>query len=126
MSLCFSISTKTSSALLLLNMALSLKTPTYPLHCPLAKMKKVASWTAEDVSDWLSKEGIPEYIEALRQMDGPALLRLTEADFQKPPLSLVSCDGGQQLLERLETLRIENHIEAHKNGHANWARRWTT
>lgn len=82
-------------------------------------MKKVASWTAEDVSDWLSKEGIPEYIEALRQMDGPALLRLTEADFQKPPLSLVSCDGGQQLLERLETLRIENHIEAHKNGHAN-------
>lgn len=60
-----------------------------------------------------------EYGDALRQMDGAALLRLTEANFQIPPLSLVSSDGGQQLLERLETLRIETHIEAHKNGHAN-------
>lgn len=82
-------------------------------------MKKVAVWSSEDVSDWLSKEGMPEYIDALRQSDGPALLRLTEADFHMPPLSLVSSDGGQQLLERLETLRIETHIEAHKNGHAN-------
>lgn len=31
----------------------------------------------------------------------------------------MSSDGGQQLLERLETLRIENHMAAHKNGHAN-------
>lgn len=82
-------------------------------------MKKVATWSVEDVSNWLSKEGMPEYIDALRQMNGPALLRLTKADFQKAPLSLVSSDGGQQLLERLETLRIETHIEAHKNGHAN-------
>lgn len=82
-------------------------------------MKKVAAWSAEDVSYWLSKEGMPEYIDALSQMDGSALLGLTDADFQMPPLSLVSSDGGQQLLERLETLRIETHIEAHKNGHAN-------
>ncbi len=82
-------------------------------------MKKVATWSAEDVSDWLSKEGMPEYTDALRQTDGPALLRLTSADFQMPPLSLVSSDGGQQLLEQVETLRIETHIEAHKNGHAN-------
>ncbi|XP_068597177.1 phosphatidylcholine:ceramide cholinephosphotransferase 1 [Brachionichthys hirsutus] len=82
-------------------------------------MKKVAAWSAEDVSNWLSKEGMPEYVDALRQMDGPALLGLTEADFLIPPLLLVSSDGGQQLLERLETLRIETHIEAHKNGHAN-------
>lgn len=82
-------------------------------------MKKVTLWSAGDVSDWLSKEGMPEYIDALREAGGPALLRLSEADFQGPPLSLVSSDGGQQLLERLETLRIENHIEAHKNGHAN-------
>ncbi len=82
-------------------------------------MKKVAAWSAEDVSDWLSKEGMPEYIDDLRQTDGPALLRVTEADFQRPPLSLVSSDGGQQLLARLETLRIETHMEAHKNGHAN-------
>lgn len=82
-------------------------------------MKKVSAWSGEDVSDWLSKEGMPEYIDDLRKTDGPALLRLTEADFQMPPLSLVSSDGGQQLLERLETLRIETHIEAHKNGHAN-------
>lgn len=82
-------------------------------------MKKVAAWSAEDVSDWLIKEGMPEYIDAFSQMDGSALLGLTDADFQMLPLSLVSSDGGQQLLERLETLRIETHIEAHKNGHAN-------
>ncbi|XP_061692596.1 phosphatidylcholine:ceramide cholinephosphotransferase 1 [Syngnathoides biaculeatus] len=82
-------------------------------------MTKVAAWSAEDVADWLSKEGMPEYIDALHQTDGAALLRLTRADFHAPPLVLVSPDGGQQLLERLETLRIETHIEAHKNGHAN-------
>lgn len=82
-------------------------------------MKKVAEWSAEDVSDWLSKVGLPEYIDALCQMDGPALLRLTQVDFKNPPLSKVSSDGGQQMMERLETLRIENHMEAHKNGHAN-------
>ncbi|KAG7219588.1 hypothetical protein INR49_018965 [Caranx melampygus] len=62
--------------------------PHNPLNCPLAKMKKVAAWSAEDVSDWLSKEGMPEYIEALHEMDGPAMLRLTKADFQNPPFSL--------------------------------------
>lgn len=82
-------------------------------------MKKVASWSAEDVSGWLSKEGMPEYADALGHTDGPGLLRLSQADFRRPPLSLVSSDGGQQLLDRLETLRIETHIEAHKNGHAN-------
>lgn len=82
-------------------------------------MKRVVAWSAEDVSNWLSKEGMPEYIDALRQTDGSALLGLTEVDFQVPPLSLVSSDGGQQLLERVETLRIETHMEAHKNGHAN-------
>ncbi|XP_006783827.1 phosphatidylcholine:ceramide cholinephosphotransferase 1-like [Neolamprologus brichardi] len=82
-------------------------------------MRKVVAWTAEDVSQWLSKVEMPEYIDALQQMNGPALLRLTEADFQKPPLSLVSSDCGQQLLERLETLKLETHMEAHKNGHAN-------
>ncbi|KAF3842006.1 hypothetical protein F7725_023957 [Dissostichus mawsoni] len=98
---------------------MSLEDPPDPPHCPLAKMKKVAAWSAEDVYDWLSKEGMLEYIDALRQTDGPGLLRLNEADFHRPPLSLVSSDGGQQLLERLETLRIETHIEDHKNGHAN-------
>lgn len=82
-------------------------------------MKRVGQWSAEEVSHWLSEEGMPEYSDALHHMDGPALLRLSEADFQTPPLSLVSSDNGRQLLERLETLCIETHIEAHKNGHAN-------
>ncbi|XP_027863256.1 phosphatidylcholine:ceramide cholinephosphotransferase 1 [Xiphophorus couchianus] len=82
-------------------------------------MKKVAAWSTEDVFDWLSKEGMPEYTHALRQTDGPALLRLTKADFKVPPLSRVSPDGGERLLERMEILRIETHIEDHKNGHAN-------
>lgn len=60
-----------------------------------------------------------EYVDTLRQKDGPALLRLNSIDFKMSPLSRVSSDGGQQLLERIETLRIENHMEAQKNGNAN-------
>lgn len=82
-------------------------------------MKKVAQWSARDVADWLNKEGMSEYVDTLCQMDGPALLGLSSIDFQMAPLSLVSSDGGQQLLDRIETLRIENHIESHKNGNAN-------
>ncbi|KAM9808847.1 phosphatidylcholine:ceramide cholinephosphotransferase 1-like isoform 1-T3 [Syngnathus typhle] len=82
-------------------------------------MTKVAAWSAEDVADWLSKEGMPEYIDALGRPDGAALLRLTHSDFRALPLLLVSSDGGQRLLERLETLRFETHMEAHRNGHAN-------
>ncbi|XP_034040647.1 phosphatidylcholine:ceramide cholinephosphotransferase 1 [Thalassophryne amazonica] len=82
-------------------------------------MKKVREWTAEDVSCWLSDEGMQEYSDALSQTDGAALLMLSESDFRGPPLSLVSSDGGQQLLAQLETLRIETHMEAQKNGHAN-------
>ncbi|KAL0964455.1 hypothetical protein UPYG_G00324090 [Umbra pygmaea] len=83
-------------------------------------MKKVGQWSAEEVSHWLSEEGMPEYTDPLRQMDGSALLQLTQADFLTPPLSLVSSDNGRQLLVRLETLRIEHHIEEHhRNGHAN-------
>lgn len=82
-------------------------------------MKKVAQWSARDVSDWLNKEGMSEYVDPLSHMDGQALLRLNSIDFQMAPLSRVSSDGGRQLLEKIETLRIENHIEAHKNGNAN-------
>lgn len=82
-------------------------------------MKKVAQWSAKDVSDWLNREGMSEYVDALCQVDGPALLRLNRADFQESSLALVSSDGGQQLLERIETLRIQSQMEAHKNGIAN-------
>uniref|UniRef100_A0A1A7YJK7 Phosphatidylcholine:ceramide cholinephosphotransferase 1 n=1 Tax=Iconisemion striatum TaxID=60296 RepID=A0A1A7YJK7_9TELE len=81
-------------------------------------MKSVERWSAEEVSDWLIKEGMLEYVDMLRQTDGPALLRLTEADFQDHT-QRVSSDGGQQLLQRVETLRIKTHIEAHQNGRAN-------
>lgn len=60
-----------------------------------------------------------EYVDALHGTDGPALLRLSKDDFKKTPFSRVSSDGGQQLLERVKTLQIENHIEAQKNGHTN-------
>lgn len=82
-------------------------------------MKKVAAWSAEDVSDWLVREGMPEYSDALAGSDGAALLALTAADFLAPPLERVSSDGGKQLLERLETLRIETNMEAYRNGYAN-------
>ncbi|XP_010868413.1 phosphatidylcholine:ceramide cholinephosphotransferase 1 [Esox lucius] len=81
-------------------------------------MQKVGQWSAEEVSHWLNEEGMQEYTDSLQQMDGSALLRLTQADFLTPPLSLVSSDNGRQLLERLETLRIEHHMNGHANGNA--------
>lgn len=91
-------------------------------------MKQVRLWTASDVSDWLTEEGMQEYSDALRNTGGPALLRLTEEDFKAPPLSLVTGDGGRQLMERIETLRFTSHMKArkssnienghHANGHA--------
>ncbi|XP_028824803.1 phosphatidylcholine:ceramide cholinephosphotransferase 1 [Denticeps clupeoides] len=82
-------------------------------------MKKVAQWSVEEVSHWLTEEGMQEYSEPFKNLDGQALLQLTKDDFRKPPLSLVSSDGGRQLLERIETLRIEDHLEVRKNGYAN-------
>lgn len=82
-------------------------------------MKNVILWSEEEVSRWLTEEGLQEYLEARGPLTGQALLELTREDFQSPPLSLVTSDGGTQLLEKVETLKIEHHIEAHKNGHAN-------
>ncbi|XP_017539139.1 phosphatidylcholine:ceramide cholinephosphotransferase 1 [Pygocentrus nattereri] len=79
-------------------------------------MMEVGLWSAAEVSEWLAEEGMPEYSEALRNVDGRALLRLSESDFRNPPLSLVTADNGHQLLERVETLRIANHMEVHKSG----------
>ncbi|KPP59281.1 hypothetical protein Z043_122811, partial [Scleropages formosus] len=82
-------------------------------------MKKVDEWSEEEVARWLTEQGLQEYSEPFRDLNGQGLLLLTAADFKSPPLSLVSSDGGAQLLDKLETLRIERHMEAHKNGHAN-------
>ncbi|XP_062375236.1 phosphatidylcholine:ceramide cholinephosphotransferase 1 [Sardina pilchardus] len=80
-------------------------------------MKEVGQWSAVDVLDWLMEEGMQEYSEAFQQLDGPGLLRLSEQDFRGPPLSLVSGDGGRQLLERLETLRVAHLMEVNKGQH---------
>ncbi|XP_064173810.1 phosphatidylcholine:ceramide cholinephosphotransferase 1-like [Anguilla rostrata] len=81
-------------------------------------MKEVAQWTAEEVAHWLAEQGMQEYSGPRARMTGRQLLGLGPADFLRPPLSLLSSDGGRQLLERVETLRVEGHMEAHKNGHA--------
>ncbi|XP_006005654.1 phosphatidylcholine:ceramide cholinephosphotransferase 1 [Latimeria chalumnae] len=82
-------------------------------------MKEVTYWSAGEVLAWLIEQGMPEYSESLQNLNGNALLKLSEDDFKSPPLSLVSSDNGRQLLDKIETLKIEHHIEAHKNGHAN-------
>lgn len=79
-------------------------------------MKEVGLWSMEEVSEWLVEQGMTEYSEALRNVDGRALLQLSELDFRSPPLSRVTGDNGHQLLERVETLRIANHMEVHKSG----------
>lgn len=82
-------------------------------------MKDVAYWSPSEVSIWLTKEGLQEYSESFQNSSGKDLLQLTVDDFKKAPLSLVSSDSGRQILEKIETLKIESQIEVHKNGHAN-------
>ncbi|KAJ3607817.1 hypothetical protein NHX12_024868 [Muraenolepis orangiensis] len=84
-------------------------------------MRKVSDWTGEDVVHWLGDQGLQEYCDSLGSLSGRALLGLSQSDFASPPLSLVTSDGGKQLLECVQTLRIQNHIRAHQdgpNGHA--------
>ncbi|XP_048843454.1 phosphatidylcholine:ceramide cholinephosphotransferase 1 [Brienomyrus brachyistius] len=80
-------------------------------------MNGLDQWPEKDVTTWLKEQGLVEYSN--QNWNGYKLLRLEKVDFLKPPLSLVTSDGGQQLLDMIETLKIEHHIEAHKNGHAN-------
>nr|XP_033797795.1 phosphatidylcholine:ceramide cholinephosphotransferase 1 [Geotrypetes seraphini]XP_033797796.1 phosphatidylcholine:ceramide cholinephosphotransferase 1 [Geotrypetes seraphini]XP_033797797.1 phosphatidylcholine:ceramide cholinephosphotransferase 1 [Geotrypetes seraphini]XP_033797798.1 phosphatidylcholine:ceramide cholinephosphotransferase 1 [Geotrypetes seraphini]XP_033797799.1 phosphatidylcholine:ceramide cholinephosphotransferase 1 [Geotrypetes seraphini]XP_033797800.1 phosphatidylcholine: len=82
-------------------------------------MKEVLYWSHKEVAAWLTKTGMQEYSETFQNLNGQDLLKLTEEDFRKPPLSRVSSDNGRQLLDMVETLKIELHIEEHKNGHAN-------
>nr|QFF91277.1 sphingomyelin synthase 1 isoform 1 [Potamotrygon motoro]QFF91279.1 sphingomyelin synthase 1 isoform 3 [Potamotrygon motoro] len=83
-------------------------------------MKEVVEWSSKDVLDWLTEHGMQEYTDAFQnRLDGTGLLKLSKEDFYRPPLSLVASDNGQQLLEKIETLKMEHHIEVHKNGHAN-------
>ncbi|XP_067908606.1 phosphatidylcholine:ceramide cholinephosphotransferase 1 [Heterodontus francisci] len=83
-------------------------------------MKEVVEWSSKDVLAWLTEHGMQEYTDAFQnKLDGQGLLKLSREDFQRPPLSLVASDNGQQLLEKIETLKMEHHIEVHKNGHAN-------
>lgn len=82
-------------------------------------MKEVALWSPKEVADWLLENAVPEYCEPLKHFAGHDLINLTKEDFEKPPLSRVSSDNGQRLLYMIETLKMEHHIEAHKNGHAN-------
>ncbi|XP_053548196.1 phosphatidylcholine:ceramide cholinephosphotransferase 1 [Bombina bombina] len=85
----------------------------------LQKMKDVMHWSPKEVASWLMERGLQEYSEIFQMLNGQGLLKLTEDDFKKPPLSRVSSDNGRHLLEMIETLKIENHIEEHMNGHAN-------
>ncbi|XP_038677207.1 phosphatidylcholine:ceramide cholinephosphotransferase 1 isoform X2 [Scyliorhinus canicula] len=81
---------------------------------------EVVEWSSKDVLAWLTEHGMQEYTDAFQnKLDGQGLLKLSREDFQRPPLSLVASDNGQQLLEKIETLKMEHHIEVHKNGHAN-------
>ncbi|XP_069467396.1 phosphatidylcholine:ceramide cholinephosphotransferase 1 [Ambystoma mexicanum] len=82
-------------------------------------MKEVTHWSPKEVATWLTETGMQEYLETFQNLNGQSLLKLTEDDFNRPPLSRFTSDNGQQLLEMIETLKIEHHIEEHKNGHAN-------
>ncbi|XP_042192703.1 phosphatidylcholine:ceramide cholinephosphotransferase 1 [Callorhinchus milii] len=83
-------------------------------------MMEVGKWSSKEVLAWLTEHGMQEYSDAFHnQLNGHDLLKLSQQDFQRLPLSHIASDNGQQLLEKIETLKIEHHIEAHKNGHAN-------
>lgn len=53
--------------------------------------KHVIEWSCESVAEWLEDKGHSKYIELLcsiHEIDGRALLLLTEHDLRTPPLNI--------------------------------------
>lgn len=53
--------------------------------------KRVIEWSSESVAQWLEEKGHSKYIELLcsiHEIDGRALLLLTEHDLRTPPLNI--------------------------------------
>lgn len=53
--------------------------------------KRVIDWSCESVAEWLEEKGHSKYIELLcsiHEIDGRALLLLTEHDLRTPPLNI--------------------------------------
>ncbi|KPP60209.1 phosphatidylcholine:ceramide cholinephosphotransferase 1-like [Scleropages formosus] len=82
-------------------------------------MKDVASWSPQEVSDWLKEKGFHDYLEFLHHLNGQALLNLTKEDLQKVHQSLIVTDDGRHLLEKIETLKFKYLMAVHKNGLSN-------
>ncbi|XP_014667276.1 PREDICTED: sphingomyelin synthase-related protein 1-like [Priapulus caudatus] len=75
--------------------------------------RRCDEWSSEDVKEWLCSNGFRKYSEFLcdmHELDGVALIMLSEEDFRRPPL----CETFQvlgdvkRLLAALRKLQIEN------------------
>ena len=54
-------------------------------------MAAVSSWTTKEVGNWLRENGFVQYVDSfttVHQIDGAALLLLTEDDLKQPPMQV--------------------------------------
>ena len=74
--------------------------------------RSVMQWGQEEVRHWLAEVGLAKYTGLLvdeHQLDGPALLMLTEGDLRQPPLQVKHAARHM--------LWISTHIRWVKNRH---------
>uniref|UniRef100_A0A915D7G6 SAM domain-containing protein n=1 Tax=Ditylenchus dipsaci TaxID=166011 RepID=A0A915D7G6_9BILA len=84
-----------------------------------SELSDVQTWSTGDVKKWLDSVGLHEYAHLIavdHNVDGEALLRLTEDDLRSPPLSIPRLGDIKKLALELRSLRsaagIEEQIEA--------------
>lgn len=72
-------------------------------------LSNAESWSCDDVGRWLDQEGFSQYINLLtkvHQIDGAALLSLTDNDLRKPPLQFSVLGHIKNLALKIEGLQL--------------------
>ncbi|KXJ17960.1 sphingomyelin synthase-related protein 1 [Exaiptasia diaphana] len=84
-------------------------------------MRETLQWTCEDTADWLTKNGFGLYANLLtevHQIDGKALLLLTENDLRSPPLQMQVLGDVKRLWLKISQLqKRQNPLNLELNGY---------
>lgn len=79
---------------------------------------KVDDWSTDDVSNWLTEHGFKKYCRLLcedHQIDGAALLALTENDLRQPPIEIKVLGDIKRIGLCLKQLQEENYQSLKRN-----------
>lgn len=79
----------------------------------MAGAKSVSSWTTDDVAEWLRQNHFDKYVDLFtmqHQIDGRALVLLTENDLRSPPLALSVLGDIKHLMICLKELMSSHSL----------------